>query len=186
MIDAIRDWLPITKRNRVALGFAVAALVMFVTWNFLPYYDYNYGSSHITYIRDGWMFMHLWSKYFDPDFYFGMIHSTEFSGFVKLGLVISHLINSLLVFITIPFWKIIHASKYLSIPLALSNFVFGCVLLIVLTKNQYDPPYMAMRLFLSSSAMLALSAALFIFKNELGLLRHELEVKKMMSGGVSR
>jgi len=34
-------WLPLTARNRVALGLAALALVMFVMWNCLPHYDYG-------------------------------------------------------------------------------------------------------------------------------------------------
>lgn len=36
----MRDWLPITTRNRVALLLAFAGLVMFVVWNCLPNYEY--------------------------------------------------------------------------------------------------------------------------------------------------
>lgn len=182
MTKEIKDWLPMTKRNRVALGFAFAALVMFVTWNLLPFYDYDYDSPDISYIRDGVMFMQIWSKYYDPDYYTDMIRSGEISGLMKLSMVISYLINSLLVIFLIPFWKFVHLTKYVTIPLGISGFAGGCIWVfayIHLTKIQNNAPYMEMRFLLTSLSLLALSASLFIFKNELGL-RHEREVKKTM------
>jgi hypothetical protein len=182
LIAALKNWLPITVRNRVALGFAFAALVMFVTWNLLPFYDYDYDSPDISYIRDGVMFMQLWSKYFEPDYYMNMVGSHKISGFIEFSMVVSYLINSLLVLIFVPFWKVIHLTKYVTMPLGVSGLVSGCIWVfgyIHLTKIQNNAPYMEMRFLLTSLSLFALSASLFIFKNELGL-RHEREVKKTM------
>ncbi len=63
LIAAIKDWLPITNRNRVALGFAFAALVMFLTWNFLFYNNRD----------EGWVAgmaaMKIWPQVFSPSSY---------------------------------------------------------------------------------------------------------------------
>jgi hypothetical protein len=187
LIAAIKDWLPITKRNRVALGFAGFALVLFVTWNFMPYYKPYLGSIDMNsaYERDGYTFMHIWPQFFDPDKYIKMIKSPDLYDFMGLAVKMCVLTNSLLILMIIPFWKVIHVSKFLRIPLALLNSAGGCFFYIAYTEIQNNRPYMAMAILLISISLFSLSVSLFIFKNELEL-RHELEVKRMMGGGDSQ
>ncbi len=185
MSDAIKDWLPITKRNRVALGFAFAALVMFVTWNFLPYYEYGAMSSNQR------VLIIIWFGMVNPDNYLNAIRSTDIDGFLWIAHSTALLLNGILVMVVIPFWKMIHSSEYLKMPLAVANLVGGLMWYSNLYEifrykdSDYSTPYLYATYLLIALTMFTLSAALFIFKNELGL-RHELEVKKMMGGGDSR
>ncbi len=176
MSDAIKNWLPITKRNRVALGFAVLALVMFVTWNLLPYYQPGPESFKGVYMT------RIWVIFVDLDFY-PMIFTSPvfFAAYMVL------LLNGLVALAIVPFWKILHFSNYLRIPLAVVNFAGGSIFLSIIFEEGVDlnGPYRFTAFLLVTLTMFALSAALFIFKNELGL-RHELEVKKRMSGGFLR
>lgn len=192
MNDTIRNWLPMTKRNRVALGFAFAALVMFVTWNFFPYYqvsEKSYANSYMDspiYERDGFISMQIWPILVNPDYYLYAIKSPSIQGFLGMGAWVSILLNALVVVTLVPFWKIIHASKYLMFPLGAANFLGGSVVI----WSMYDDylkypssnaPYEVATLSLIALSMWALAAALFIFKNELEL-RHEQEVEKTMGG----
>ncbi len=174
MSDAIRDWLPITKRNRVALGFAVAALVIFVTWNFLP--DPHRSEDIVA--------TEIWPELFSPDKYMNVFESPDIDGFRFVASAISVILNGLLILAIVPFWGILHASNYIRIPLAVLNLVGGLMLLWYVGESviKSDDPYEMLVLLLISLSMLALSVALFIFKNELGL-RDDLEVKKMMENG---
>jgi hypothetical protein len=183
LIAAIKDWLPIMKRNRVALGFAFAALVMFVTWNFLPYYG-----AMRAHESDGLVFMMIWPEMVNPDRYLNVIRSPDIDGFIEVVARMAILLSGLLVLTIVPLWKIIHVSRLLTIPLAVANCVGGlAVLWLLFDDNMHvnSPPYAFAALIMIAFTMLVVSTALFIFKNELGL-RHELEVKKMMGGGDSR
>jgi hypothetical protein len=185
MSDAIKNWLPITKRNRVALGFAFAALVMFVVWNCFPSYITHYASSHTTYTFEGLVFMMIWPEMVDLGNYLSVIRSPDINGFIRVAASMALLLNGLLVLMIVPLWKMIHASKFLTIPLAVANFVGGLVVLWILFKENLDTspaPYEVATLLMIALTMLVLSLALFIFKNELGL-RDDLEVKKMMGNG---
>ncbi len=172
----MKDWLPITVRNRVALGFASAALVMFVTWNLFPYYEFGAKSF------DQRIVTIIWPEMVDPDSYLNVIRSPDIDGFLSVAASMATLMNGLLVLTIVPFWKMIHASKFLTLPLAVANFAGGLVVLWILFKENLhsDPvPYQAATLSMIALTMLVLSAALFIFKNELGL-RNDLKVKKRM------
>jgi len=176
MIEAIRNWLPITARNRVALGFAVAALVMFVTWNCFP--SYEYGSR----IYKGLVITEIWIDIVDPDFYLHVFRAPDMDGFLAVAACMTLLLNGIVVLAIVPFWKVLHSSNYLRIPLAVANFAGGSVVFWLISKmeTEYLDPYRDATNLLIVLTMFALSAALFIFKNELGI-RHELEVKKMMA-----
>ncbi len=192
MNDAIKDWLPITKRNRVALGFAVAALLMFVSWNFFPYYqvsEKSYAKSYMDspiYERDGFISMQIWPNMVHPDSYLYAIKSPSIERFLGVAACVSLLLNAFVVLALVPFWKIIHVSKYLTIPLGSANFLGGSVVMWFLYDDclkypSSNAPYEVATLSMIALSMWALAAALFIFKNELEL-RHEREVEKTMDG----
>ncbi len=179
----MKDWLPITKRNRVALGFAVAALVMFVTWNFLP--DYNYGESS----PHGIVATELWPNVCSPDTLTNVIKSPDIDGFLELAATLALIQNGLVLLVILPFWKMLHASIYIRLPLVLVNLAGGAVVSWFVFADGVDLDdlhglYELITLCLIALSMISLGVTMLIFKNELGL-RHELEVKKMM-GGVSR
>ena len=171
MSDAIRKWLPITKRNRVALAFAFAALVIFITWNFLPDPDRS----------EDIVATELWPELFSPYNYTVFFESPDIDGFRSVVASISVILNGLLILAIVPFWRILHASNYIRIPLAVLNLIGGLMILWYVGESVIKSyaPYELLVLLLISLSMLALSVALFIFKNELGL-RDDLEVKKMM------
>lgn len=79
------------------------------------------------------------------------------------------LLNGIAVLAIVPFWKVLHASNYLRIPLAVANFPGGSVVFCFISKEEFDynTPYMTATFVLIALTMFALSAALFIFKNEL-------------------
>ncbi len=179
---AIKDWLPITVRNRVALGFAFAALVIFVTWNFLPSYS-GVGAS-----REGIVMTHLWPQFFDFDEYLHIIRSPGIYGFLVISLIMALLFNGLVVLAVVPFWRIIHASNFLTLPVAGMNFAGGFVALWFLYnllkfdpyRGSPQPSVLGMHILMALS-MFTLGTAMLIFKNELGL-RNVLELKKAMDG----
>lgn len=193
MIIAIKDWLPITVRNRVALGFAFAALVMFVTWNLLPFYESEYTTNQKTHYEfKGLIFMGVWPEMVVPDNYLYVIRAPDVEGFLSVAASLALLLNGAIVLALAPLWKIFHASNYLRLPIAIVNLVGGLVVLKFFFESVFDEfddsplndsaPYQNMTLFFIALTMLMIFVALLIFKNELSL-RHDLEVKKMMGGG---
>jgi hypothetical protein len=190
MNDTIRNWLPMTKRNHVALGFAFAALAIFVTWNLFPYYhvsEKSYANSYMDspiYERDGFIFIKIWPGIVHPDNYLYVIKSPSIRGFFGIAACVSLLLNAFVVMTLVPFWKVIHASKYLTIPLGVFNILGGSVVFRFLYEDflKYrspNAPYEIATHTMIALSMWALAAALFIFKNELEL-RHEQEVEKTM------
>ena len=177
MINAIKDWLPITARNRVALGFAFAALVMFASWNFLPMDDLYNSSSYVA------AAVHFWPLAILPDTYFAVFRSPRVDGFLAMAAYLSLILSGLIVLTILPLWKMFHASVFVRIPLAVFNLAGGSVIYYFICRygGVSDSLMWLAILMLMGLSMLALSASLFIFKNELEL-RHELEVKKMMGG----
>lgn len=188
LIAAFRDWLPITNRNLVALGFAMLAFVMFVIWNFLPFYEEKYKSglspSGPTY--QGLVLMQVWPEMVDPDNYIMVFKSPDVDGFLSVAASVALLMNGLIVLTLVPLWKILHASSYLRLPIALVNLLGGAVVLkfsIDLIKEHNDAPFQNLTLFLIALTMLTVFLVMMIFKNELEL-RHDLEIKKIMGGDV--
>jgi hypothetical protein len=178
LIAAIKDWLPITVRNRVALGFAGLALVMFVTWNFLSYNNRD----------EGWVAgmaaMKIWPPVFSPSSYVVVVGFLGYyDGFKIVAMMVSLILSGLTVLVILPFWKILHASTYVRLCLAIMNLAGACAtLLFAFESITWSVSYLPGMIFvLMALSMLALSASFFIFKNEIGL-RHEREVKKMMGG----
>lgn len=167
----IKNWLPITVRNRVALGFAFAALVIFVTWNFLP--D-PHGSEDI-------VAMELWSEVFSIYRYTDVFRNPNIEDFRIIAAFMSIIFNGLVIVAIVPFWRIFHASNYIKLPISILNLSGGLIMLSFVIEEITDREnlYETCIIALIALSMLALSAALFIFKNELGI-RHELEVKKTM------
>jgi multisubunit Na+/H+ antiporter MnhE subunit len=187
MRDTLKDWLPITKRNRVALGFAIAALVMFVMWNLLPAYEMTDGSFHEL-VRSGWFFQDLWPEVVDLNGFLDAFYSPSSDGFIDVFLSIAYLMNALTVLFLVPFWKFLHASRVIRVVIFIPNFLGA----LIKVKQEIEwhfvdhlvictYPFHQIAQYLMIFCMLAVSGALLIFKNELGL-RDELEVKKMMAG----
>jgi len=178
---SFREWLPITKRNRVALAFAFAAMVIFVVWNCLP----NYESPGFE--PDGIVATSLWPEaVFSPDIYLIVFKDPNMEGFLVIAAFMVLILNALVTLATVPFWKLLHASPYIRLPLAIINLLGGCVILRHLRElilADVEPaPYWVPSLLLIALGMFALSAALFTFRNELGL-RREKEVHEATGKG---
>jgi hypothetical protein len=180
MGDVIKNWLPLTKRNRVALGFAFAAMVMFVVWNLLPLRDSMIGYPTASFF--------LWPKVFSPNSYIHLVKSTSTGIFLGLASNLSLLLNGLIVLAIIPFWRVFHVSGYIRVPLAVVNLTGS---LINFRYAFFNYPQKADRsidwgnswfivVILIGLSMLTLSVALFLFKNEQGL-RSDHERREMGS-----
>ncbi|MFM2197249.1 MAG: hypothetical protein RLZZ505_681 [Verrucomicrobiota bacterium] len=162
---SFKEWLPITGRNRVALGFAALSLVMFVVWNCLPHYEYGETEP------DGIVASFTWLEILWPDHYIRVFKSPDIDGFLDIAASMALIQCGLVTFVALPFWKLLHASAFVRLPLAFVNLAGGAI--VVWFVIQYDPddavPYVFAILSLIALNMFALSASLFVFKNELAL-----------------
>jgi hypothetical protein len=181
LIAVIKDWMPITKRNRVALGFAGLALVIFVTWNFLPINNvFGGGEVNIAAVV-------LWPKVFSPNYFISLVRMRHSYDILIMILFLSLIQNGAIALMVLPLWRIFCASLALRIILGINNLAIGLFFLWTLCNSIHwdraprDIDTTLIVVFLMSLSMLALSMSLFIFKNELHL-RHERDVKKMMGG----
>jgi hypothetical protein len=158
-------WLPITVRNRVALSFAALALLMFVVWNCLPHYEYGETKPH------GIVATSLWPEIVRPDLYIWVLRDRDLRGFLSIAACMALIQNALVTLAAVPFWKLLHASSYIRLPLATANLLGGCLVLWFIAQRYGDapPPYWLTMMTLIALGMFAISAALFIFKNELAL-----------------
>lgn len=175
---SFREWLPITTRNRVALFLAFAGLVMFVGWNCLPVYHFHDEPPV------GLAVTVAWPEVFSPDSYLPTLRSPEIEGFLEIAAYLALMQSGIVTLAAVPFWKLLHASAYVRLPLAAVNLFGGAVVLWHLSEYGLDdpPPYSAALLLLIAMSMLAISAALFTFRNELGL-RSEKEVREVSGKG---
>ena len=176
MKSIISEWLPMTKRNRVALGFAALALVIFLIWNFLPY-DSG-GENWISQTAA----MHIWPEVFSPGSYIMiMAWLGYFEGGQMIVMMISMIHSGMLVLAILPFWRMLHASTCLRLCLAVMNLAGSYVTFYFTIWGFEHGGYVQKTVFfLIASSMLALSLALFIFKNELQL-RHERDAEETLN-----
>lgn len=172
----IREWLPITRRNRIALGFAFAALVMFLVWNCTPFYPYGRNEP------DGLAATKLWPQVLNVRIYIRVMRSPDIMGFVGVAAMMAMILNALVVLAVVPFWKIFHASAYLTAPIAVVNFLGGFVFCWAISEIGFNdaPAFAIFILGMMTCSMFALAAAMCIFKNELQL-RHEREVGETLN-----
>ena len=163
---SFREWLPITARNRVALGLAFAGLLIFVIWNFLPYFEYGETEPN------GIVAMTIWHEgVLNPHHYMMVLKSPDVEGFLSLAANMALVQCGLVSLALAPFWKHLHGSAYIRLPLAIVNLVGAGVVLWHLKELGSDDDIRGAVATLSLIAlnMFALSAALFTFKNELAL-----------------
>lgn len=154
---------------------------MFVTWNFLPNYDWGDSSPH------GILAAELWPDVCSPDMVTDVIKSPDVDGFLGLAATLALIQNGLVLLMILLFWKMLHASLFIRLPLALVNLAGGAVVSWFVFDHGGDIDdlsglYESIALCLIALSMFGLGIAMLIFKNELAL-RHELEVKRMMGDG---
>jgi hypothetical protein len=162
---SFHHWLPITKRNRVALCLAALSLVMFAVWNCLPWYEGEEGDP------TGTMASVFWAFVFSPDIYLRAIRPREIWDFLAIAACLASLSGGVVILLTIPFWEMLHASSYLKLPIAWLNLAGGvawCWYAIALVFIDTDP-YFGVTAFLMSLSLFSISAAFFLFQNELML-----------------
>lgn len=163
---SFREWLPITTRNRVALSMAALSLVMFVAWNCLPFYlspdEPPVGLATTI----------IWPEVFSPDSYIRAFRTRDIVYFFEYTASSLAIIQcAFLSVLAVPFWKTLHASPYIWMPLAFVNLIGGGIhLWIALFDGLEDPRPCSITLpLLIALNMLILYAALFTFRNELAL-----------------
>jgi hypothetical protein len=159
------NWLPITKRNRVALCLAGLSLVMFVAWNCLPYYEMNDEPSV------GIVATVAWPEFFSPDNYIDVFRSPDIEGLLASTASFGIILGGLVVLLAVPLWQILHASSYIRLPLAVMNLLAGAVITWHLFDSIMDDPapYWIITIVLMALSLFSISAAFFLFKNELAL-----------------
>ncbi|QTN33011.1 hypothetical protein HZ994_12005 [Akkermansiaceae bacterium] len=162
---SFRDWLPITPRNRIALCLALASLVMFVAWNCLPYYEMEGVPS------EGIVATAAWPEFFSPDNYVYVFQSPDIEGFLNVTASLGLILGGLVVLLTVPLWQILHASNYIRLPLAVLNLLGGAVISWHLFDSAMDDPapYWIITIALMALSLFGVSAAFFLFRNELAL-----------------
>jgi uncharacterized protein YjeT (DUF2065 family) len=151
----------------VALGLAALSLVMFVVWNFMPNYEFA-GDTE----PDGIVATSLWmDEILSPDLYVQAFKAPNMDDFLGVAACMALILNALFTLALIPLWKMLHASSYIRVPLAIVNLLGGGVIVWIIYSNGSDEPqpYWFTILLLMATGMFALSAALFVFKNELAL-----------------
>lgn len=159
------DWLPVTARNRVALGLAGLALVVFVTWNLLPMYE------RADEPPVGMIMETVWPSVISPANYLDVLKSPDIDGFINISASVALLQSGLVTLLAIPCWKLLHGSAYVRLPLAIANLLGGSVVVWGVIESEWDdaPPFVLLALGLIALGMFTISAALFTFKNELAL-----------------
>lgn len=173
-----REWLPVTGRNRVALGLAALSLVMFATWNLLPDFAGKEGGS------TGTTASIFWSLVFSPDMYLSAIRSPGIGEFMAIAANLATLLGGLVILLTVPFWEILHASSYLKFPIAWVNLAGGISwawYAIILVS--VDPtPHSGATAFLMSLSLFSISASFFLFQNELALRKARVHAASIRKG----
>mgnify|MGYP007086428532 CR=1 FL=1 len=162
---SFHEWLPITRRNRVALGLTGLALALFLGWNCMPYFE-SEGDSSKEFVATL-----VWPEVFSPANYILAIRTPAIDGFLEVIAKLALLLSGLVILMGVPLWEILHASIYIRLPLALMNLLGGSVIAwylfnLLLYENA---PYMIATYALMMLSIFAISAALFTFKNELAL-----------------
>lgn len=166
----LREWLPITTRNRVALALAFSGLVMFLVWNCLPYYEYG------DIQPKGIVATSAWPSFFSPDVYLMVFKDPSIQGFFEIATYMAIIQNAFVNLAAVPFWKYLQASSYVRLPLGIVNFLGGAIMLwnlyrLVISKpviHDFQDSWITL-VTLETLNMFVISAALFIFRNELGL-----------------
>jgi len=173
----MKEWLPIQRRNQVALGLTTLSLVTFVWWNLLPGYEDMWGRDH------KFMMMMIWPELVDYRMYLEMFRNPSGETCVALVLIFTLFQNAFAVFLVIPFWRFVHSVDHLRITLGVVNLLGGMAAFHLFIQSSFVDAQSTKSglLGLFSLSMLAMAAAMMVFKNELAE-RHEMELKERMLG----
>ena len=117
-----RQWLPQTRRNRLALGFAVLALVLFVSWNLQPFRAYK------NHPAEGNVAQNLWPEILDPSFYYDALRNPDLDNALGIAASLAVILSALLSLTLIPLWRFFQTSRLLNLPPAFLCLIgSGCV-----------------------------------------------------------
>ncbi len=169
----LKEWLPITKRNQVALLLAGLAFVIFITWNCFPHYAWEGDAP------EGLVMMVVWPETFSPDNYLSAFRSPDVDMFLEIAAYMALIQSGVVTLFAVPFWKILHGSAFVRLPLAIVNLLGGAVVVWHLLEYGIDDqtPFAVATLAGIALGMFVISAALFTFKNEVAL-RAELAISQ--------
>jgi hypothetical protein len=119
-----RSFIPKTTRNRWAWGFAWASLAVFLFWNLMPEYYYDF--SEKVWVKKGVFMIEFW-----PNIIGGLSISWKSYLDFETGLIIilylALIFLALIQFLLAPLWRLISASRLLRfIPSGLC--LIGCLI----------------------------------------------------------
>jgi hypothetical protein len=161
----LKEWLPITKRNRVALVLAAFSLIVFVTWNCIPVPDYIDGPV------DRIFAVEFWPGILSFYFYVYLFKSPDPWNLMAVAARFAIYITTVMSLLTVPFWRLFHASPVLRMLIAIACLLGGLVVIFGMLSGKFGYGSLSknVALALISVNMFSVSAALFTFKNELAL-----------------
>ena len=134
-------WLPKEDRNRVALFFAAFAQVLFCIWNLYPITDWRLGYGFKFFGPD------FWPKILHYRWYIRVFRSPDVPGMLSVAFSISLLMTSVMGFLIMPFWRFLHATKIIRMPLAISIMAGGFMVLLFMLSgfgSDSENPVMAL------------------------------------------
>lgn len=107
-------WIPTTTRNRWAWGFAWASLGVFLIWNLMPYYLFEYDpvSEREIWVRSGRVITEIW-----PDMVRDLYHTSrstpDFEDWLGIMATLAVIFLALIQFFLAPLWRLIAVSRLL-------------------------------------------------------------------------
>jgi hypothetical protein len=166
-----KSWIPRTKRNRWAWGFAWVSLALFLTWNFVPNYELEYEekSDQGTWVKDGLIFMRIWPSVID-----GLSSSwqsaADFDEAVSIMASLALIFMGLAQFLLAPLWSVISASRLLRwIPASLCLLGFLAIAYFItdgLLPLSQEDQFGLLMLSLIAFNFLITTIALVLYHNE--------------------
>jgi len=156
-----RSFIPVTKRNRWAWGFAWASLAVFLLWNLMPYYDYDYPER--AWIKKGLVMMQVW-----PNIINSLSHTLRstpnFGNMLGIVMCLGLIFLGTIQFLLVPLWRIISMSRLFRwIPAIICLLGLLPVLYVICVELRYPedrsfallmPSLIALNFLLSALALL--------------------------------
>jgi hypothetical protein len=159
-----REWLPQTRRNRIALTVASLSLVSFVVWNFLPYHSSKNSP------REGVVASGIWAEMFDYENYLLALRNPDVDDIFSLIASFMVILTGLLVVLTLPLWRFFESSALMRLPPAIMTLLGGIAVskfAVESVGDGYSHFVTVITLTLIALNMLLSSAALFLMEKEI-------------------
>jgi hypothetical protein len=157
-----REWLPQTRRNRLALGFAALALILFVSWNLHPYRSYSGAPI------EGTVAQNLWPEILDPSSYYYALRNPNLEDAMGCVASLAIILSALLSLSLIPLWRFFHSSRLLNLPPAILCLIGSGSLTWFLARfsHQTVPREWFVSVSLMALNLFCISLSLFAMKPE--------------------